>query len=71
MSADTSKAWAAFVRSRAESLTEQAATRVDWAMTAFVWLVNAKRWAARHGDSDLAEYLNNATAQVLLHKWAA
>ena len=71
MSAATSKAWAAFVRTRADSLTEQAATRVDWAMTAFVWLVNAKQWAARHGDKALADYLNQATAQVLLHKWAA
>ena len=71
MTAATSKAWAAFVRSRAASLTEQAAERVEYAMTATAWLRRAQIWAMRHGDSQLADWLGEKISSCLVHKWAA
>ena len=63
--------WSAFVFWRAEALCQQAAERVDYAMTATAWLRRAQIWAMRHGDSKLADWLGEKLVSCLLHKWAA
>ena len=65
------QSWSAFVFWRAEALCQQAAERVDYAMTATAWLRRAQMWALRKGDSQLADWLGEKISSCLIHKWAA